>query len=165
MRNKNGQAEVGTMIALLILAVVGISVFIATTSDVVGDATGTTTVTNETRTATNNTAVTLANANGNDIVSGSETITNTTGSVTLTRNSNYTINYDTGVVTWTNVNNTGATGSGAGAFGANALVSYQYRDEAYVSSGSTRSLLNVLPILAGVAILLAVVTLTFGRVG
>lgn len=138
-------------ISILVIAVIGVTALLATTNDLVADATDTTTVTNESQTATNNTADTLANAEGNDIVTSSDTITNGSGAVTLTRNSNYTIDYDTGVVTWTNVNNTNY-------FGTNALVTYQYRDEAFVSDATSRTILDQLPILVAILILLAVVS-------
>lgn len=151
MQNKKGQVQIGMFISILVIAVIGVTALLATTNDLVADATDTTTVTNESQTATNNTADTLANAEGNDIVTSSDTITNGSGAVTLTRNSNYTIDYDTGVVTWTNVNNTNY-------FGTNALVTYQYRDEAFVSDATSRTILDQLPILVAILILLAVVS-------
>lgn len=153
MQNRKGLADVGTFIALLVFSIVGVAVVLGTVSDVVDDVTGTNTATNESRLATNATTVTLANADGNDVVSGSETITNGTGAVTLTRNSNYTINNLDGTITWTNVTNAD--------FGTSALVTYQYRDEAFSSNAPTRSLLDVLPVLMAVAILLVIVAFVF----
>lgn len=152
MISRKGQVEIGTFIGLLVLTILGIAVVVSTANDVVGDVTGTTTVTNETIVATNGTTVTLANANGNNIVSASDVITNRSATYTLIRNTNYTINLAAGTVTFLNVSDSFNDSTGT----ARGFISYQYRDEQYSDSAATRSLLDIIPVMLALAVLIAV---------
>lgn len=156
LENKKGQqVAIGVFISLLVLAVVGITVTLSTANDLVSDTTDTNSVTDENVSAINGTTITLDNAPGNFIVENSENVTNTDNNVTLTKNENYTINYDDGKITWTNVNNTD--------FGNFSFVDYEYRDDSYVDDQSTRTILDIIPLLIGVAVLLFVVSLGITR--
>lgn len=148
MLNRKGQA-VETMVTILVFAVIGISAFVGTLETLTEEATETNTVTNETINITNNTVQSLAQDN---IVANSQTITNANGNTTLTEGSNYTMDDETGTVTFTNVNNTQA--------GTDGRASYQWRNANFVDNAGTRNILGILPELGALFVFISIFFLT-----
>lgn len=133
----NFQAILGVVIGLLVIMVVALPIIQNSASDL----TATTTVNDETINATNGTTQTLANAAGNDLVAGSETIVS--GSETLVRDTNYTVDNSAMTVTF----------DGVTSDNSSALIDYQFRSESFIDSAGTRTVINTVPIFIAIGAL------------
>ena len=132
MMLRKGQMDLVTVVTLVIL---GVGIGLPLLAQLVSEQTDTFSATNESINITNNSVQTVANTG---VVSATDVITNGTGVVTLTRDSNYTIDYGDSTteatVTFTNVNNTET--------GVDGLISYDHRSASFADSALTRTIIT-----------------------
>lgn len=139
------KGQVQPLIALMVILIVGVAVAVPVINDTVNSATQSVTVTNEEVAGVNGTSDTL---NYPKLVS-SLTLYNQTGGVEEITSGNYSVDTTNGVITWTTLNNT--------LYPAPQYANYTGHSTAYQTNGTSRTLLNVLPLLVVVAIVLVVV--------
>lgn len=153
MKNKNGEAKLGVLIMMFIIAIVSIALFVAT-ADTTGDMTNlrTATLANYTTSATANTSVTLT---------GREATT----AITVVNASNHadvwTANFD---LVETNsegrqailLKTTDAAVT-AGQNGSLASVTYTYKPQGYNDSNGARAMVILILIMMALAIALAMI--------
>ena len=144
-----GQAQIVGVAMLIISGIIGFAIL----DSLATDATNPATVSNETHTISSvPEVITVSNT---PVVSGSETIKNEAGTVTLTRNVNYTVvSYSTGQFNITDYN--------ISAHGSTLGVYYSYEDSNYLHSSISRTimsyvvpigLLGLLAVAAGISLL------------
>lgn len=139
------KGQVQPLIALMVILIVGVAVAVPVINETVNSATQSVTVTNEEVAGVNGTSDTL---NYPKLVS-SLTLYNQTGGVEEITSGNYSVDTTNGVITWTTLNNT--------LYPAPQYANYTGHSTAYQTNGTSRTLLNVLPLLVVVAIVLVVV--------
>jgi len=149
-----GQFNIKIILSVVVSLLLFIVVVLPLTTSSVNTLTATNTVTGESINATNGSTQTLSNSASNDLVAGSETISES--GVDLVLNTNYTVDNSAMTVTFTDVNNTAFNAS-------NATIGYQYRSESFESNANTRTILNTLPIFLAVGTLVLAGTFFFLR--
>lgn len=141
-----GQFSIGAAIGLVIVLMVGVVMGLPVINQSIDDVTTETTVTNEDINATNGTTQTLANAQGNDLKDNSETVFE--GGTTLTRGTNYTVDNAAMTLTFIDVTDNATVFNDSAA-----QANYTYHSESYVENGTTRTVMNQIPIFVAVGLL------------
>ena len=135
---------IGAIVGLLVLCIVVVCVVVPTVTDFTNRASAAQITYNEVLACSNASIVYLDNDNLVDTV---VTLTNTTGT-TLT-SGNYSVRASDGRVWFVQYNAT--------VYGANCYVTYDYYDDSYLSSGASRTIVQIIPLLIVVLLALAIV--------
>lgn len=139
------KGQVQAIIGLMVVLLIGVAVAVPVVTDTVNTATQSVTVTDEQLAGINGTSETLDYPK---LVSGL-TVYNQSGGVGEITSGNYSLDSTNGVITWTNLNNT--------LYPAPQYANYTGHSTAYQTNGTSRTLLNILPLLVVVALVLVVV--------
>lgn len=148
-----GILNIGLLIGILVACVVGVGVVLPTLSDIITKQTTIYTVTDE-NLGTISSVPTVVQTANYPVVAGSETLTldNTTSSVTLTKDTDYTVvSYEEGKFNITTLG--GLTGT------ITVYADYQWYYPEYIQSSVARLLVKYLPVITAVLLFMAVVAL------
>lgn len=140
-----GQIAISPLIAVMIVLIVGVAVAVPVVQDTTNQATLTYSLEDEQITGTDATTDTLLFPR----TVSSVVIYNATGGSLTIGSGNYTLDSANGRIVWSGLNNT--------LYPSPQWVNYTGHYTSYQASGSTRTLLNVLPLLVVLALVLVVV--------
>lgn len=139
------KGQVEALVGLLVVLLVGVALAVPVITDTVNTATQSVTVTNEQLAGVNATSDTLAYPK----LVTSLTVYNATGGSVEITDGNYSLDSTNGVITWTTLDNA--------VYPAPQFANYTGHNTAYQTSGTTRTMLNLLPLLVVIALVLVVV--------
>lgn len=154
MGNKKGQAMVGVMTAITIFSIIGIIV-VSIISNMWDEQSRTNTATDQTFTASNTTCVQLISSDC--LYTGAITnVENASNGVTL-GSGNYSVCKSTSYGSLDGVILDGAGAVDDGLYnGVDLNATYNFRSCSYIGSGTTRTILNLIPLLLALAVLVGV---------
>ena len=139
------KGQVQPLIGIMIVLLIGVSVVVPVVMETTNSATLSYTIVNEEITGTNATSDTLDYPK---LVS-SVTVYNATGGSVEITSGNYTLDATNGVISWEHLDNA--------VYPTPQFVNYTGHHTSYQTSGSSRTMLGVLPLLIVVALVLIVV--------
>jgi hypothetical protein len=133
------------VIALLILMVVGVAVVLPTITDFTNRASSLQTAVNETISCVNGTTATLTY---NDLTSATVVMVGNTSQIITS--GNYSVTASTGRIWFIQITNA--------VHGNTCRVTYTYTPDEYLSSGSSRTVVQIIPLLIVIALIVAVIS-------